>query len=62
MTAVETHRVNCAFENGASATAPLAQQRVTGLAYYAVHGALPPGMTSVPAAANAVNACSGSPS
>jgi hypothetical protein len=51
-----------AFENGAAATASLTQQRVTGLAYYAVHGALPPGMTAVPAAAGAVNACSGSPS
>ena len=51
-----------AFENGAAASASLAQQRVTDLAYYAVHGALPPGVTSVPAAASAVYACSGSPS
>jgi PKD repeat protein len=51
-----------AFENAAAATASLGQQRVTGLAYYAVHGTLPPGVTSVPAAAAAVNACSGSPS
>jgi hypothetical protein len=51
-----------AFENAAAATASLAQQRVTGLAYYAVHGTLPPGVTSVPAAASAVRACSGSPS
>jgi hypothetical protein len=51
-----------AFENAAAATAPLGQQRVTGLAYYAVHGTLPPGVTSVPPAASAVNACSGSPS
>jgi hypothetical protein len=51
-----------AFEDGAAATASLAQQRVTGLAYYAVHGTLPPGVTSLPAAAGAVHACSGSPS
>jgi hypothetical protein len=50
-----------AFENGAGSSASLAQQRVTDLAYYAVHGALPPGVTSVPAAASAVYACSGSP-
>jgi hypothetical protein len=51
-----------AFEDAAAATAPQAQQRVTDLAYYALHGALPPGVTSVPAAASAVDACSGSPS
>jgi PKD repeat protein len=50
------------FENGAASTASLAQQRVTDLAYYAVHGALPPGVTSVPAAAGTVRTCSGSPS
>ncbi|MGH3295493.1 MAG: PKD domain-containing protein [Trebonia sp.] len=51
-----------AFENAAAATASLAQQRVTDLAYYAVHGALPPGVTSVPAAASPEDTCSGSPS
>jgi len=51
-----------AFENGAGTSATLAQQRVTDLAYYAVHGTLPPGVTSVPPAASAVYACSGSPS
>jgi hypothetical protein len=51
-----------AFENAAAATPSLAQQRVTDLAYYAVHGALPPGVTSVPAAASPVDTCSGSPS
>jgi len=51
-----------AFENAAAASASLAQQRVTDLAYYAVHGTLPPGVTSVPAAASPVYACSGSPS
>jgi PKD domain/CHAP domain len=51
-----------AFENAAAASASLAQQRVTDLAYYAVHGTLPNGVTSVPAAASPVYACSGSPS
>lgn len=51
-----------AFENAAASGASLAQQRVTDLAYYAVHGALPPGVTSVPAAAGPVYECSGSPS
>jgi PKD repeat protein len=51
-----------AFENAAASTASLARQRVTDLAYYAVHGTLPPGVTSVPAAASPVYACSGSPS
>jgi hypothetical protein len=51
-----------AFVNAAASSAPLAQQRATDLAYYAVHGTLPPGATSVPAAATPVYACSGSPS
>ncbi len=51
-----------AFENAAASSAPLARQRAAGLAYYAVHGTLPPGVTSVPAAASPVYACSGSPS
>jgi PKD repeat protein len=50
------------FMNAAASTASLTPQRATDLAYYAVHGALPPGVTSVPAAAPAVRACSGSPS
>jgi len=50
-----------AFEDGAGASASLAQQRVIDLAYYAVHGTLPPGVTSAPAAASPVYACSGSP-
>jgi hypothetical protein len=49
------------FMNGAAATASLTPQRATDLAYYAVHGTLPPGVTTVPAAAPAVRACSGSP-
>jgi hypothetical protein len=51
-----------AFENAAADSASLAQQRVTDLAYYAVHDTLPAGVTSVPAAASPVYACSGSPS
>jgi PKD repeat protein len=51
-----------AFENGAASTAALSQQRVTDLAYYAVHGTLPSGVTSVPAYASPEYACSGSPS
>jgi PKD repeat protein len=51
-----------AFEEAAAATAAQAQQRVTDLAYYATHGALPSGVTSLPAAAAPQYACSGSPS
>jgi hypothetical protein len=50
------------FMDGAASTASLTPQRATGLAYYAVHGTLPPGVTSVPAAAAPARACSGSPS
>lgn len=49
------------FMNGAASTASLTPQRAADLAYYAAHGTLPPGVTSVPAAAPAVRACSGSP-
>ena len=49
------------FMDGAAATASLTPQRATDLAYYAVHGTLPPGVTTVPTAAPAVRACSGSP-
>jgi hypothetical protein len=51
-----------AFENAAAATAPLTPQRAADLAYYAVHGILPPGVTSVPPAARAQYACAGQPS
>ncbi|HEX8008034.1 MAG TPA: hypothetical protein VF482_16580, partial [Trebonia sp.] len=51
-----------AYENGAASTAALAQQRATDLAYYAMHGVLPSGVTSVPAAASPQFVCSGSPS
>lgn len=50
------------FMDGAASIASLTPQRATDLVYYAVHGALPPGVTSVPAAARPVRACSGSPS
>jgi hypothetical protein len=50
-----------AFENAAASSASLAQQRVTDLVYYAVHGMLPPGVTSVPSAAGPVYTCTGSP-
>jgi PKD repeat protein len=50
------------FMNAAAATASLTPQRATDLAYYAVHGTLPPGVTSVPAAARTSRACAGSPS
>jgi hypothetical protein len=51
-----------AFENGAAAAASQTQQLATGLAYYAVHGALPPGVTALPAAARPQYACAGQPS
>jgi hypothetical protein len=50
------------FMDAAAATAAQTQQRATDLAYYAVHGAQPPGVTSVPAAASPARACLGSPS
>ena len=50
------------FMDGAASTASLTPQRATDLAYFAVHGALPPGVTSVPAAAAPARACAGSPS
>jgi hypothetical protein len=51
-----------AFQDGAASTAALSQQRVADLAYYAVHGMLPAGVLSVPAAANPQYSCAGSPS
>ena len=50
------------FMDAAAATATQTRQRAADLAYYAVHGALPPGVTSVPAAARPARACLGSPS
>jgi hypothetical protein len=51
-----------AFVNGTASTAPLTTQRATDLAYYAVHGTLPQGVTTVPAPASPARACAGSPS
>jgi hyaluronoglucosaminidase len=50
------------YENGAGETAADTAALSAGLAYYAVHGELPPGVASLPAAAAPVYACSGSPS
>jgi hyaluronoglucosaminidase len=50
------------YENGAGQTAADTAALSAGLAYYAVHGALPPGVSSLPASAAPVYACSGSPS
>jgi hyaluronoglucosaminidase len=49
------------YENGAGQTAADTAARSAGLAYYAVHGTLPPGVTSLPAAAAPVYGCAGSP-
>ncbi|HWG15249.1 MAG TPA: beta-N-acetylglucosaminidase domain-containing protein [Streptosporangiaceae bacterium] len=49
------------FLNGMAATAPDTATRVADLAYYAVHGSLPPGVTAPPAAAAPARACSGQP-
>ena len=50
------------FVNAAGATAADTQAITTDLAYYALHGALPPGVTSVPAQVGAPYACMGNPS
>jgi PKD repeat protein len=50
------------FANGAAATVSQGQQRATGLAYFATHGALPTGETTLPAAAHAARTCLGSAS
>ena len=49
------------YENGAGQTAADTAALSAGLAYYAVHGTLPPGVTSLPAAAAPVYGCAGSP-
>jgi hyaluronoglucosaminidase len=49
------------YENGAGQTAADTTALTTDLAYYATHGQLPPGVTTLPAAAGPVYACSGSP-
>ncbi|HWG15248.1 MAG TPA: PKD domain-containing protein [Streptosporangiaceae bacterium] len=51
-----------AYESGTAADAVQTQARTTDLAWYAVHGALPTGVTALPAAASPQRACSGSPS
>ena len=50
------------FVNAAGATASDTQAITTDLAYYALHGVLPPGVTSVPPQVGAPYACMGSPS
>jgi hyaluronoglucosaminidase len=49
------------FLNGMAATVPDTAARVADLAYYAVHGSLPAGVTAPPAAAAPARACSGQP-
>jgi hypothetical protein len=51
-----------AYESGTASAAAQTQARTTDLAFYALHGSLPSGVTSLPAAAGPVRACSGSPS
>lgn len=51
-----------AYEEAAAKTASQTPALATDLAYYATHGALPAGVTTPPAEANPVFACSGSPS
>jgi len=51
-----------AFEEAAGTTAAATGQLATDLAYYAVHGSLPAGVTSLPAEAGPEDVCSGSSS
>ncbi len=50
-----------AYEEAAAATASQSPALATDLAYYATHGALPPGVTTLPSEARPVYACSGTP-
>ena len=50
------------FLNSAAADSSQVQQRAVDLAYFAVHGSLPPGQSTVPAAARATYTCLGSSS
>jgi PKD repeat protein len=50
------------YEEAAGGTAAQTAQLATDLAYYAVHGVLPPGVTSLPPEAGPEYVCSGSPS
>ena len=51
-----------AYEAAAARTTSQTPQLATDLAYYAVHGTLPPGVSTLPAAAGPQYACAGSPS
>ena len=50
-----------AYENGAGQTAADTATLTTDLAYYATHGTLPTGVTTLPQAAPPAYACSGTP-
>ena len=50
-----------AYEEAAAATASQTPALATDLAYYATHGTLPQGVTTVPSEARPVYACSGTP-
>ncbi|HEY9243491.1 MAG TPA: PKD domain-containing protein [Streptosporangiaceae bacterium] len=50
------------YEAAAARTTSQTPQLAADLAYYAVHGALPPGVTALPAAAGPQYTCAGSPS
>jgi hypothetical protein len=50
------------FLNGAAATASQGPARAADLAYFATHGALPPGVTALPKAASAGRTCLGAAS
>lgn len=50
------------YENGAGQTAGGTAALSGDLAYYAVHGTLPPGVTALPSSAAPADECSGSPS
>lgn len=50
-----------AYENAAAAVPSLSSQRAADLAYYATHGQLPAGVTSLAAAATPKPTCSGAP-
>jgi hypothetical protein len=51
-----------AFEEAAAKTASQTPALATDLAYYAAHGSLPAGVTTLPAEAGPQYACSGQPS
>jgi hypothetical protein len=51
-----------AYEDAVAQTSSQTPALATDLAYYATHGHLPPGVTTLPAEAKPVDACSGDPS